>query len=139
MVMEGKIIGHWETRIVTINGHPLDEKRSQKVWNRSPDGFNWGYGGSGPAQLALAILLEFVGKDLAVAWHQDFLVLSDLVVSAKMKKLSRMIPSAMPYCVVSKTTGMEVAQWNHPPLVYDKPASACLLKVRPTTKPVWRI
>lgn len=26
------------------------------LWNHSPDGFNWGYGGSGPAQTALAIL-----------------------------------------------------------------------------------
>ncbi len=26
--------------------------------NHSPTGFEWGYGGSGPAQLALAILLE---------------------------------------------------------------------------------
>jgi len=47
--------------------------RSQKVWNHSPDGFNFGYGGSGPAQLALAILLEHINdKDRAVALHQDF-------------------------------------------------------------------
>ncbi len=26
--------------------------------NHSPDGFSWGYGGSGPAQLALAILAD---------------------------------------------------------------------------------
>lgn len=28
------------------------------VRNHSPDGFNWGYGGSGPSQLALAILID---------------------------------------------------------------------------------
>lgn len=36
----------------------LDPRQSQKVWNHSPDGFEWGYAGSGPAQLALAILLD---------------------------------------------------------------------------------
>lgn len=29
----------------------------------SPDGFAWGYSGSGPAQLALAILCDFLGDD----------------------------------------------------------------------------
>lgn len=51
----------------------LDPGRSQKVWNHSPDGFQWGYGGSGPAQLALAILLDVTGdEDLSVRLHQDF-------------------------------------------------------------------
>ena len=49
----------------------------------SPDGFQWGYGGSGPADLALGILLDYLGEDpterqlyrgdsLAWALHQDF-------------------------------------------------------------------
>jgi uncharacterized protein DUF6166 len=39
----------------------------------SPTGFNWGYGGSGPAQLALAILADCLGDDgLAVRLHQPF-------------------------------------------------------------------
>lgn len=43
------------------------------VRNHSPDGFEWGYGGSGPAQLALAILCEHFGdKVLAQAWYQQF-------------------------------------------------------------------
>ena len=54
--------GNPETRTVYVeeNGQRrrLSPQRSQRVWNHSPDGFNWGYGGSGPAQLALAILLE---------------------------------------------------------------------------------
>jgi len=29
----------------------------------SPDGFEWGYGGSGPADLALAILVDFLEED----------------------------------------------------------------------------
>ena len=31
--------------------------------NHSPDGFNWGYAGSGPAQLALAITAHALGND----------------------------------------------------------------------------
>jgi len=32
-----------------------------EIRNHSPTGFNWGYSGSGPAQLALAILADFYG------------------------------------------------------------------------------
>jgi hypothetical protein len=43
------------------------------LWNHSPTGFEWGYGGSGPAQLALAILADYLGNDdQAVVFHQDF-------------------------------------------------------------------
>lgn len=52
-----RIKGEYTMRRVWVDDEPLSPKRSQKVWNHSPDGFNWGYGGSGPAQLALAILL----------------------------------------------------------------------------------
>jgi hypothetical protein len=31
----------------------------------SPDGFEWGYGGSGPAQLALALAADVLGDDEA--------------------------------------------------------------------------
>ena len=34
--------------------------------NHSPTGFAWGYDGSGPAQLALAILSDAVGDDRAM-------------------------------------------------------------------------
>jgi len=50
----------------------LDPKPSQKINNHSPDGFSWGYGGSGPAQLALAILLDMYGEELARKLYQDF-------------------------------------------------------------------
>lgn len=51
----------------------LDPKPSQAVWNHSPDGFQWGYGGSGPAQLALALLLDIgIAKWAAEAIHQAF-------------------------------------------------------------------
>jgi Family of unknown function (DUF6166) len=68
-----RITGNWQTREVWIDGRRLDPRRSQQVWNHSPDGFNWGYAGSGPAQLALAILLVAgVDDERAVAWHQRF-------------------------------------------------------------------
>lgn len=38
----------------------------------SPDGFNWGYTGSGPAQLALAILAHRYNDDIALRHYQAF-------------------------------------------------------------------
>ena len=49
-----------EVEVLRPNGEVLDPKPSQKIWNHSPTGFEWGYGGSGPAQLALALLLDYV-------------------------------------------------------------------------------
>jgi hypothetical protein len=43
------------------------------LFNHSPTGFSWGYGGSGPAQLALALLTDALGDDdRALRLHQDF-------------------------------------------------------------------
>lgn len=36
------------------------------IRNHSPDGFEWGYGGSGPAQLALALVADCRGAEWAV-------------------------------------------------------------------------
>ena len=47
----------------------LRPERSQAVKNHSPDGFNWGYAGSGPAQLALAILLEVTNDETQALTH----------------------------------------------------------------------
>ena len=56
---------------VTVCGQPLNPRHD--LYNHSPDGFNWGYGGSGPAQLALAILADHLGNDdLALANYQAF-------------------------------------------------------------------
>ena len=46
---------------------------SQRAYNHSPDGFEWGYGGSGPAQLALALCLDVLDdKTRAMSVYQDF-------------------------------------------------------------------
>ena len=70
--MSEVIKGNWMTREVSIGDRKLDPSRSQKIWNHSPDGFNWGYGGSGPAQLALALLLEFTDEETARKNYQNF-------------------------------------------------------------------
>jgi len=61
---------------VIDSGHPqggyaLDPRFDLR--NHSPDGFNYGYGGSGPAQLALALLADALGDDeRAQELYQDF-------------------------------------------------------------------
>jgi hypothetical protein len=41
--------------------------------NHSPDGFAWGYGGSGPAQLAYAILFDVTcDEDKTQRYYQDY-------------------------------------------------------------------
>jgi Family of unknown function (DUF6166) len=43
------------------------------LFNHSPSGFSWGYGGSGPAQLALALLADALADDdRAIRLHQAF-------------------------------------------------------------------
>lgn len=57
--------------IVRVDGKKLRVRLD--LFNHSPDGFEWGYGGSGPAQLALAILADLLEDDeRAVRLHQDF-------------------------------------------------------------------
>ena len=56
--------------VCLVNGSPLPLRLD--LWNHSPTGFEFGYGGSGPAQLALAILADCCGDELAVKYHQAF-------------------------------------------------------------------
>lgn len=44
-----------------------------EIRNHSPNGFEWGYGGSGPAQLALALLMDATGDlTLTIRHYQNF-------------------------------------------------------------------
>ncbi len=42
------------------------------ITRHSPDGFNWGYSGSGPADTALSILADCLGLNQANQLYQDF-------------------------------------------------------------------
>ena len=51
-------------------GYPLDPRFDLR---RHADGFGWGYAGSGPAQLSLALLADALGDDeRAMRSYQDF-------------------------------------------------------------------
>lgn len=58
---------------VTLNGQPFDLAPSLKLHSYSPDGFSWSYAGSGPAQLALAILLHEAGPEVARSHDADYM------------------------------------------------------------------
>jgi hypothetical protein len=57
--------------IVTVDGRRLNPRLD--IWNHTSSGYEWGYGGSGPAQLALAILADHCGDDRqAFDFHHRF-------------------------------------------------------------------
>ena len=59
--------------VVYKDGKEFDYHSSLALANHSPTGFEWGYNGSGPAQLALALLYDATGdKELALQWAYDF-------------------------------------------------------------------
>ena len=55
---------------VTVDDQPLDCRYD--LLSASPSGFEWGYGGSGPAQLAIAILAHAYDDEFATAHYQQF-------------------------------------------------------------------
>ena len=54
--------GFSKSGTVLVNGERLNPQNT--IFNHSPTGFSWGYAGSGPAQLALAIMVHEFGGDL---------------------------------------------------------------------------
>lgn len=54
---------------VTVNGRPLDMRLDLRKHSDRPE---WGYAGGGPAQLALALLADAIGDDMAMEAHQKF-------------------------------------------------------------------
>jgi hypothetical protein len=59
--------------MVLVDGDPLPLAPSLKLRNHSPDGFSWGYLGSGPSQLSLALLLDALdNQSRAEDLYQDF-------------------------------------------------------------------
>jgi hypothetical protein len=71
----GKITSAGPNDIYVINDGVkklLDPELSQNIYNHSPDGFNWGFLGSGPSQAALGILLDCLGQKAAIMYYQQF-------------------------------------------------------------------
>lgn len=66
--------GEWHVEMEFDKGRALlSPEPSLRLANHSPDGFSWGYGGSGPAQLALAILYDVTSDArLSLSLYQDF-------------------------------------------------------------------
>jgi len=65
---------HGSPHVFVIRGDrspmPLDPRFD--LVNHSPDGFNWGYGGSGPSQLAAALLADVQGDIYDPISYVDF-------------------------------------------------------------------
>lgn len=61
--------GKVEAKVVNFDGtdHPLEHRV-----RHSPDGYEFGYGGSGPADLARSILWDYFGTEPHPACYQDF-------------------------------------------------------------------
>lgn len=59
--------------VVAFDGTVSDLPLRLDLFNHSPTGFEWGYSGSGPAQLALALLAHALeDDDRAFQHHQRF-------------------------------------------------------------------
>lgn len=55
---------------VTVDGDALDKRYD--LLSASPSGFEWAYGGSGPAQLAIALLAHAIEDETACRYYQRF-------------------------------------------------------------------
>lgn len=76
--------------------YPLQER--QDIINHSPTGIAWGYGGSGPAQCAFAVLMDYLCDEAqARALYQDFKfrVIAKLPPNSQWTLTGRQIESAI--------------------------------------------
>jgi len=72
---EGRITPDHECRVDRVHDDGSSSRLDPRLdlANKSLSGFAWGYGGSGPAQLALAILADHLHDDeRALRLYQDF-------------------------------------------------------------------
>ena len=59
---------------VFYNGLKLSLEESLKISKLSPTGFSWGYLGSGPSQLALAVCVEHYQEDFDILLNSDLMI-----------------------------------------------------------------
>jgi hypothetical protein len=67
--------GFFDDGVVWIceDGKPVSElPLCLEIRNHSPTGFAWGYGGSGPTQLSLSILVDAIGQHRALKLYQYY-------------------------------------------------------------------
>lgn len=57
---------------VTVKEGKAEETLLRHHIYHSPTGFCWGYGGSGPSDLAKSILWDYLGKEPSSPLYQDF-------------------------------------------------------------------
>lgn len=63
----------WAVYSVNTKGKATSLPPRHDLGDHSPDGLGWGYSGSGPAQLALALLAHHLGDDAeALRLYQPF-------------------------------------------------------------------
>lgn len=68
-----RIDGSTVVRRTDVNEKPRHLNPRYDLAKHSPTGFEWGYNGSGPAQLALALVCDATGDvQLACRVYQDF-------------------------------------------------------------------
>ncbi|ELY79719.1 hypothetical protein C487_06213 [Natrinema pallidum DSM 3751] len=66
--------------VLNLTAHErLSPNRSLDLVRHSPAGFDWGYVGSGPAQLACALLLDYTDNETVAQQH--YIQFRDAVVS----------------------------------------------------------
>jgi len=66
-------LGKAMVRIIGHDGDTRELPERRDLFNHSPSGFDWGFGGSGPSQLALAILADAIGNDpVALRLYPEF-------------------------------------------------------------------
>ena len=63
---------HWHTKMVRIDGEVLEPIESVGIMDNGVRGFNWGYIGAAPEQLALALLLKYTDTKMAVQLYKQF-------------------------------------------------------------------
>jgi len=98
--------GEHHVFVEDADGNQRELLTYEEVRSHSPDGFCWGYNGSGPSQLALVIMIEtFDSMDLALRYYQKF---KDSVISKKPMDLN------------FRLTETEVQEWMTLQLLKDK-------------------
>lgn len=93
-VIERDIEGRVSARVLVPMGGPgkaLDPRLDLSA--HSPDGFEVGYGGSGPAQLALAILADAFNDEIALRLYEGFK--REIISKIRLKPGDRFTPECL--------------------------------------------